>query len=148
MRKISRPVSDRLRGMARMRSCALFGLSHLYGQCGGRIWNPEWHHVWTFAGQQIDEPWAIVAGCTRHHEMVKKDKRVRAAFEVISLALATPEDLAAYPRKDWKAASRQAAATLGDERVQIVHILGLKDGYGDIRTASDGKGRGRRVRAE
>lgn len=81
-----------------MKRCTLATVQDMYGECSGRV---EWHHVWIYAGNQIQEPWAILAGCHHHHEQVKKDRAIKAAFEAASLSLATPEDLARYPRKDW-----------------------------------------------
>jgi hypothetical protein len=34
------------------------------GGCGGRI---TWEHALTYGGRQIDEHWAIVKLCARHH---------------------------------------------------------------------------------
>ncbi len=90
-----------LEALPRMKRCTLAPVQDLYGACSGRLTHPEWHHVWTYAGQQINEPWAIVGACSRHHEMVKADRAVKMAFEAASLLLATEEDLARYPRKDW-----------------------------------------------
>lgn len=101
MRKIPEPLKRKLEAMLRMKRCTLAPVQDLYGQCSGRLWNPEWHHVWDYAGTQINEAWAILAGCTYHHDMVKKDRAVKAAFEAASLKLATDEDLAKYPRKNW-----------------------------------------------
>lgn len=94
-------MRQELGALPRMTRCTLWPVQDLYGACQGRIRNPEWHHVWTYAGQQINELWAILAGCTYHHDLVKQDPAVKAAFETASLVLATEEDLAKYPRKDW-----------------------------------------------
>ncbi|MDE2022434.1 MAG: hypothetical protein KGI71_06000 [Patescibacteria group bacterium] len=102
MRPIPAPMRAKLEQQPRMKRCALASAQDLYGMCSGRLTHPEWHHVWTYAGQQINEPWAIVGACSRHHEMVKSDRAVRMAFEAASLLLATEEDLAKYPRKNWK----------------------------------------------
>lgn len=84
-----------------MRQCTLSGLSRLYGACSAPQRKLEWHHVWIYAGRQIDEPWAILAACKGHHDMVNKDRAIKQAFEHASLLLATEEDLARYPRKNW-----------------------------------------------
>lgn len=102
-----RPIPPSLRSLlgrqSRMKRCLIAqnGLEHLYGRCSGRIANPEWHHVWTYGGSQINEPWAIFPACTGHHDMVKTDRAVKSVFEAASLLLATVEDLAKYPRKQW-----------------------------------------------
>lgn len=69
------------------------------GYCAGRV---QFHHVWIYAGSQINESWAIVPACERHHDQVTKEPAVRRCFERISLGRATPEDLEKYPRKDWE----------------------------------------------
>lgn len=102
-------MRQELEGLERMKRCALAPVQDIYGLCSGRIRNPEWHHPWIYAGKQINELWAIVAGCSHHHGMVTKDGAVRMAFEAASLMLATEADLAKYPRKDWS----QIKKTLG-----------------------------------
>lgn len=87
-----------LSSLQRMSVCTLWVLQDVYGHCEGRI---EWHHVFQYAGQQINEAWAIVGACHKHHEMVKSDRAIRMAFETASLKLASNEELAAYPRKKW-----------------------------------------------
>lgn len=82
-----------------MKRCALHGLSVFYGPCSGRI---EWHHVWEYAGRQINEKWAIVGACHEHHEGVKRDRKVKDAFERHSLAMLTAEEASKYPKKNWK----------------------------------------------
>ena len=66
------------------------------GDCEGRI---TWEHCWIYAGKQIQEAWAIIALCWRHHLGDLLDKKIN---QKISLKRATPEDFAKYPRKDWK----------------------------------------------
>jgi hypothetical protein len=99
MTPIPPEVSKTLEGLRRMKRCELEALQGVYELCDGKI---EWHHVWIYGGRQIQEVWAIVAGCHHHHDMVGKQQAVRMAFEAASLQEATDEDLAKYPRKDWK----------------------------------------------
>jgi hypothetical protein len=75
--------------------CCVVGL----GYCAGKV---QWHHVWIYAGKQINEIWAILPGCERHHDQVQKEPEVRKFFEKVSLSRAGPEDLAKYPKKDWE----------------------------------------------
>ena len=70
-----------------------------WGGCDGRV---QWHHVWIYAGRQINEIWAIEPACEHHHDVVNKDGTIKRAFERLSLARATAEDLAKYPRKAWE----------------------------------------------
>lgn len=67
-------------------------------ECSGRI---QWHHVWIYAGKQINESWAILGACEHHHDLVQSNRDVRKEFERISLSKATATDLAKYPRKKW-----------------------------------------------
>lgn len=94
MRPIPPKLREELASLPRMKRCACAEL----GGCSGRI---EWHHVWIYAGRQINELWAIVGACNKHHEMVGTEPIVKKAFEVYSLQLATAADLAKYPRKPW-----------------------------------------------
>ena len=94
-----------LESLPRMKTCALLGKK--YGQCSGRI---QWHHVFLYAGTQINELWAILGVCENHHEQVKTNKKVRNALELISLGLATEQDLAKYPKKDWSLAWLHASS--------------------------------------
>lgn len=85
-----------LENMPRMRMCE--GVWERLEGCQGRI---EWHHVWIYAGTQINEIWAILGACERHHGMVKTHRIVKETFERRSLEIATEEELAMYPRKNW-----------------------------------------------
>ena len=65
-------------------------------QCSGRV---EWEHCWIYGGKQINEVWAIIGVCWYHHRGPGLDKEYN---QYMSLKLATPEDLAKYPRIDWQ----------------------------------------------
>lgn len=80
----------------RMKKCAVSVLG--FGPCEGQI---EWHHVWTYAYKQINELWAILGLCHKHHAMVDSAFLVRDACQRISLHLASADDLAKYPKKAW-----------------------------------------------
>jgi len=101
MRPIPQKLRTELEETHRMKRCELSKRQDLYGLCMGRKENPEWHHVWIYAGKQINEPWAILATCTRHHKMVTSDPSVKRAFEIRSLFIATDKELEKYPRKNW-----------------------------------------------
>ncbi len=62
------------------------------GGCSGRL---TMEHALLFAGQQVDEAWAIVPLCWHHHLGPGLDKRLN---ELLALRRATPEDLAKYPK--------------------------------------------------
>lgn len=68
------------------------------GGCEGKI---DFHHMWIYAGRQINEKWAILPACRHHHDLVNRDIMVRDMFKWVSLRLATPEDLKKYPKTDW-----------------------------------------------
>ena len=80
-----------------MKVCELWW-DHEFGPCEGKI---DYHHVWVYAGIQINEIFAILAVCRKHHDMVKTERKVREALERRSLEIATNEELARYPNKDW-----------------------------------------------
>ena len=70
----------------------------LCGHCEGTI---QWHHVWIYAGRQINELWAIMGACEKHHKQVNEMPIIKKAFQILSLRRATPEDLQKYPRENW-----------------------------------------------
>lgn len=96
MRPIPLAMRDELELLQRMKVCAVahFG----FGECEPKI---EWDHVWIYAGRQINEPWAIIGVCSRHHRLKDSEWLVRDAIQRASLRLATSEDLARYPRRNW-----------------------------------------------
>lgn len=96
MRPIPQKMRDELASLPRMKRCTVSDFG--FGSCDGRI---EWHHVWVYAGRQINEPWAILGACERHHALVNSEWLVRDAFMRASIRLASEEDLAKYPRKNW-----------------------------------------------
>lgn len=81
------------------------GINKFCALCGSKN-NVEWHHVWIYAGKQINEKWAIVGACKEHHDRVNKELAIREFFEVISLIRATDKDLEKYPRKNWNQAKK------------------------------------------
>lgn len=66
------------------------------GACSGRI---TWEHAFIYGSKQINEEWAIIPLCVYHHLGVGLDKSLN---ELIALQRASPEDLAKYPRRDWR----------------------------------------------
>lgn len=79
-----------------MKLCAVRG--GRFGGCEGRI---EFDHSWIYAAKQINEVWAIIGLCQYHHYAKDGNKELKNAVLRVSLKLATAEDLAKYPRKDW-----------------------------------------------
>lgn len=65
--------------------------------CEGKV---EWHHVWIYAGRQINEPWAIVPACKYHHDKAGLPE-IKQLFEIASLRRTTEIDLQKYSKKDW-----------------------------------------------
>ena len=103
MRTISLRVKLALQDDPFMKKCCIGGM------CEGRI---EWHHVWIYAGSQIDEVWAIVPACKFHHDKAHLPG-MNARFQKISLERANEEDLAKYPKKDWAQIKKYLISTLG-----------------------------------
>lgn len=101
MRKIPVKMREALAAEPRMKCCAVAFLG--FGACDTKI---DWDHVWTYASRQINQPWAILGVCRRHHREKEGSRLLKEAICRISLHLASDEDLAQYPRKDWKQIKR------------------------------------------
>ncbi len=97
MTPIPAKIKRTLERMPRMRMCEMSWSGS--GTCEGRI---EWHHVWEYTGRQIQEVWAILGACSRHHAAVKTDVRVKEGFERRSLEIATDAELEKYPKRAWR----------------------------------------------
>ena len=96
MRPIPQKLRNELEQSGINAGCALDTGDH--GHCEGTI---QWHHVWIYAGRQINEFWAIVGGCKKHHAEVDTKPKVRNAFKIASLRRATTEDLKKYKHGEW-----------------------------------------------
>jgi len=97
MKSIPLPLRKKLAEEKRMKRC-----ERSNSECKGRI---TWEHCWTYAGRQIQEPWAIISLCEYHHLGNGLDKRIN---KYISLLYATDQELAKYPNKNWKEERRRA----------------------------------------
>ena len=68
----------------------------------------DWHHVWIYAGKQINEKWAIMPIWEMKHspmgdnDSVHRCKETRELVQYLSLKRATDDDLEKYPNKNWK----------------------------------------------
>lgn len=58
-------------------------------------------HCWIYQDKQIDEAWAIVP-LRRDLNTSHPPKEIKDRCRIISLSRATDEELAKYPKKDWK----------------------------------------------
>lgn len=68
--------------------------------------NPEWHHVFKYAGKQINEPWAILpiakfwhTGDIGAHNCLRT--RELCEYFSISLGIMMDADFSKYNRFDW-----------------------------------------------
>lgn len=94
MRTIPIKVRERLSKLKRMRRCCLSGPS---------VPPIEWHHPWMYAGKQIIDEWATVAVSQhKHRKLDNGNIKLRDEARRESLMLATKEDLAKYPKRDWR----------------------------------------------
>lgn len=92
MRKVSKGVKEKV--LARRQVCA----RAIDGGCGGSL---TWEHALIYGGSQIDEAWAIVILCERHHAVnryqdcgdLQKEKNIW-----IALNQATDEELRQYSK--------------------------------------------------
>jgi len=66
------------------------------GGCNGRI---TWEHAILYAGRQVQERWAIIPLCYRHHlgDLLDKTKNV-----ILATNRATDDDKKKYPRLNWQ----------------------------------------------
>jgi len=62
MRGISPKVKKGILALEQNEKCA----RHEECSCEGRL---TWEHAWIYAGRQIDEVWAIIAICAKHHDL-------------------------------------------------------------------------------
>lgn len=75
---------------------------HKEMKCSGRI---TLEHALIYAGKQINEKWAILPVCEKHHAVNRfqdagdLDKRYH---EYVAVNRMTSEDEKKYPRVDWK----------------------------------------------
>lgn len=66
----------------------------------------QWHHVFTYAGRQIQEYFSIAAACKPCHDKAtphknQHDKKYKEFFEWKAIQRLTPQDIAKYPKKNW-----------------------------------------------
>jgi len=71
-----------------------------YKYCGQPT---EWHHVFTYAGKQIQEEFNIVPACKTHHDQATPHKfnykrEVQEYFEWVALQRMTSEDMRKYSK--------------------------------------------------
>ena len=90
-----RPISPRFRKMIDADPYFKTCVRAHEGDCSGRI---TIEHVFIYQGRQIDEMFNFLPLCWRHH-LVDNNKRYN---EFKSLQRATEDELAKYPKKDWK----------------------------------------------
>lgn len=64
-------------------------------ECAGRI---TFEHCWIYAGNQIQEQWAIIPLCEYHH---LGNGLVKWINQYISICRATDADLRKYPKINW-----------------------------------------------
>ena len=95
MRPIPLPMRQEMAKDKFYHSCCLG--KQFKEHCKGRV---EWHHVWIYAGKQINEMWAIVPACSAHHSQAHLP-HIKERFELISLNRATNEQLTKYNKRDF-----------------------------------------------
>ena len=74
---------------------------HQEGSCGGRV---TFEHCWVYASKQIQEHWAIIPLCERHHGVLSYQDRGDLQKDLnqwYSIHRASEDDFARYPRKAW-----------------------------------------------
>lgn len=102
MRKIPKKLLEDILSDPYYATCARYSSA-----CAGRI---TLEHALIYAGRQINEKWAIIPLCARHHAVDQfqdggvLDKREN---QRIAVSRATPEELAKYPRINWAQYARK-----------------------------------------
>lgn len=92
---ISKAVRKQLSEDPRMEKCEI---------CGSNL--VEWHHVYMYAGKQIQDAFNIAPACKKHHDMATPhnntyDQNIKERFEWNALQRMTGEDLGKYWKRDW-----------------------------------------------
>jgi hypothetical protein len=92
---IPKSVKNKLEKDPRMETCEYCGSQPV-----------QWHHVFLYAGKQMQEPWSIAAACKRCHDKATPHKHghkpeLREFFEWKALQRMGTEDMLKYPKKDW-----------------------------------------------
>lgn len=77
--------------------------------------NVSLEHCWIYGGKQINEKWAIVP-LARELNTSHPPTEVKERCRLISLRRATKEDLAKYPKRDWKQELNYLEGKYGQER--------------------------------
>jgi len=85
---IPHALKEKLKKDPFMRRCALEDEN-----CKGRI---EWHHVFIFAGKQIQESWAIAGACSEYHHRFADRTDIKKRFVHVCLSRASDSELAPY----------------------------------------------------
>lgn len=69
--------------------------------CGGRV---TYEHAVQYASRQLNEKWAIIPLCEKHHGVLQYQDRGDLNKELnmyYAIIRATDKDLAKYPKRDW-----------------------------------------------
>lgn len=92
-------MRDAMSGDGEYTRCAFVGYEDLVGECGGRVTR---EHAVMYAGRKVQERWAIIPCCAKHHGVDRyQDAPGTAPKELrlwVALNRATDEELEALPR--------------------------------------------------
>lgn len=95
MRPIPKELRDKIANDPFMQKCCYTG----------EIKDVSWEHCWIYAGQQINESWAIVP-LARRLNTSAMPVEIKNYCRWISLMRASKADLEKYPKKDWRQEKR------------------------------------------
>lgn len=98
MNNIPKKLREKLSKSKFMEMC-IFHYKDPNHQCGGRV---EWEHVWQYANRQIQEEFSIMPVCSDWHRGNFGTTKEKDWHKFVSLLVATDDELARYPRKDWR----------------------------------------------
>lgn len=127
MHKTPKHVFDEI--VAERPTCERKELLHDH-DCGGRS---TMEHCFIYAGRQVNDKWAIIRICEKAHGLGAYafngilDKSIN---RWIALGHATDEDLAKYPKADWKNLKNYLNRKYGESKHHQTHA-GTGGGAGE-----------------
>lgn len=99
---MSKQLREEISGDPEYLRCAFSDMSHPAGDCAGRITR---EHAIIYAGRKIQERWAIIPCCAKHHavDQFQDAGTIHKEMNVwVALNRATEADLSKYERSSFK----------------------------------------------
>lgn len=71
--------------------------------------NIEWHHATSYQGRQVNEKWAIIPLCKKHHD--SQEGKYRS--ELMAICRMTDKDKEKYYKRDWEQRKAELKFNIG-----------------------------------